>query len=216
MTCLYTVEIQTSAESSRKILDWNIHRHAPDMLKAGFISTAAYESVDGTPGFTNVYQVPHRDTFLTNDYASMTSMDPYSKNVLGLRETVQQTLFSYHDVAIAENTARPSLVDADFVQMIWFETEAAAQDLAARLRSQVSADLLGQGARALRLAERITNRPGAESNRPSHMLFIEWPELDDTEYAVNLLERSMELSVAADWAGRRLYPWPNRGLSAAS
>jgi len=213
----YTVEFDADKDDLNILTDWNINRHAPDMYKSGFQTTANYRCDRGVgPDFLNLYEVDTFDRWSSEAYTGAMARDPYTKQLMPLRKNVHQTLYRYVKPG-GEELSETNALDADHVYMIWFDADSSGtHEWAANLIEEDARKFESQGMSGIRFMARTENRPGAKSGRPKYLALTEWTQAPPLEF--NILNKRKsdfagKLTSTSDHFGRRIFPWPNRKIN---
>jgi hypothetical protein len=207
---LYTAELALDDADTEAFLQWYAYRHAPDLFPIGFQVCTCYRAVVGDMTFLDIYEIPSWDIFTSRAYARMAERDRYAAEILARRRNKAHTIYEQRRLAPAGEVSGPSL-DADWITAIRFDASLTGDEVAQALQAE-AARLAGDGAAAVRLAERTRDHPTYTTHRPRFLLLSEWSERPQSDQGLlNRLERQMGGAVSDTTfvLGRRAYPWPD-------
>jgi len=206
---IYTARSEAPAEHQDRVDDWYVHRHAPDLLRAGFYSAQVYHAEVGSPLVCNLYEIPGHDLFQTQPYRDVAAKDtegpPLIALLTGRSNTAYDQLVTVGIPAPIGDWSRGDRtggVDAPAISTVRFDLpegderallEWYERGEGPRLRSR-------RGFRAGRVCRRGPPHPVAASRDPGWFVINEW---DDVGAALaDGLADAAEARYAAAFPGR--------------
>ena len=73
---IFTSRFNIPKGTAAKFEHWCNTKHLPDLLHAGFLSAAAFRSVQGEPEYLHLFEIPGMDVFESPAFAAMCLCDP--------------------------------------------------------------------------------------------------------------------------------------------
>jgi hypothetical protein len=180
---IYTARSDVNPTHLARVEDWYAHRHAPDLIQAGFYTAQVYYSELGAPRICNLYEIPGPPLFLTQAYRDVAAKDVEGPEVIALLTSRSNTI--YEQVLTVNVPAeggdwaagqRTGAVTAPALSTVRFDApDAAAPALFDWYRAQEFPRLQGRpGFRAGRLCRRGPPHPVAASRDPRWFTINEW------------------------------------------
>jgi hypothetical protein len=178
---IYTARSDVDPAHLGRVEEWYARRHAPDLIRAGFLSAQVYYSEVGAPLVCNLYEIPGPELFLTQAYRDVAANDAEGPGVIALLTSRSNTVYDQvltvsgpgPDRGAAAGpagvagpwltTLRFDLPDGDEGRLLeWYEAREFP-----RLRGR-------PGFRAGRLCRRGPPHPTAPSHDPRWLAVAEW------------------------------------------
>lgn len=210
---LYVAEVDYPPEQLTRdggFTAWYAHRHAPDLIRAGFRTATSYRAVSGGMAALNVYEVPDTSVFAGPIYKAALPGDPYAPDVRNTSAGRQRAQTAYLERVAAPADAGP--MNADWVSLIRFALpEAQDAALIAWVCGDFHARLAPLGAKRVRLGTRTVEKIGAGTHRPRGIVLAEWAAKPAAEADLRplLVTRFGAVTDVDSFTGWRAYPWPD-------
>ena len=81
ITNIYTVRLDLTSEVVSEATKWNNTAHIQDLLNAGISSAVRYRSLQGSPEYLHLYEIPSPDTLYTDIYANVKKNDNWGPQI---------------------------------------------------------------------------------------------------------------------------------------
>ena len=78
---IYTVRLDMSEEVEDEANIWNNTKHISDLIAAGFLSAVRFHSLEGSPKYLHIYELPNLEILISEGYANVRGNDTWVRRL---------------------------------------------------------------------------------------------------------------------------------------
>lgn len=103
---IFTVRLDINPKTAAISNDWFNNKHLWDLLSAGFLSGARFKSLQGTPEYMHIYELPNSSILSSPEFSDIIGKDP--------QEPIMMRNFSNLSSALYKQTITSQVLPTDY------------------------------------------------------------------------------------------------------